>query len=917
MAHVEQREFCSNIRNKYPEYFVGKKVLDIGSLDINGNNRFLFTDCDYLGLDVGEGSNVDVIGVGHLFDAPDEYYDTIISTEVFEHDMFYEETVKNIIRMLKPGGAFIFTCAADGRPEHGTRRCGEHCAPLLIQISEQWADYYKNLMGDDFLKIDGFRETFPDGIFIYNDKAEIPSDLYFFGVKGGIENTRKYLPRVGINPNYDGNFDSSGYEDDIFVLGAWPNTPEKEQDLLECISRLREFKGIPILLATHYPIKSEIQKLVDYYIYDSNNELLMNDDFEEYGIDSDRWTQFGEYRLVNKTPYHHDYAIWTMMSQAFEYCSFLGKRTVHYLEYDNLIDTFQYRQSFLERSRSHDAVVYEYDKGSINKEIPQIATYIFSAKTDILRSVMREVKSKKEYFMDRPNGWQLERVFLHYLKKYTSNIGVTPYIANDNELNTQAVWNRNGILRGDGKFQVYLGVTQNEDLYVNLISGFDNIPADRNYLIEIRYNENYLFENLDIGEYKLIGVGKYVRGKTLSVRFEGKEVYSLFLDSSFEDFRKMNPILHKDDRMIEDNNVFVNFVDGPFVEITGNKNKNYRIKFIDSDTNQLIYESNIKNNHWVKCNRKWFTNWKIQIESNGLEPMVYNYDASGKRVYIVFESSSLGDTLAWIPYVEEFRKKHNCHVIVSTFLNFLFKDQYPELEFVEPGTTVHNLYALYRFGCFYDENGVNGDSHRTDFRKLRLQEYASDILGLTFEEIRPRMPKIEPMQSEKPYICIANHSTAQSKYWNNPTGWQELVDYTKSLGYDVYLISKEPDGYMGNVNPSGVIKVDGKSLLEIGSILLGSRGFVGISSGLSWVAWSLGVPTLLISGQTDKLLEPTSGIDRIINENVCHACFSRHLFDKGDWNWCPDHKGTEREFECSKSISFDMVKSNLNRMIGV
>ena len=122
---------------------------------------------------------------------------------------------------------------------------------------------------------------------------------------------------------------------------------------------------------------------------------------------------------------------------------------------------------------------------------------------------------------------------------------------------------------------------------------------------------------------------------------------------------------------------------------------------------------------------------------------------------------------------------------------------------------------------------------------------------------------------------------------------------------------------MGNKNPSGVIKVENKTLEEIGSILLGSRGFVGISSGLSWLAWSLGVNTVLISGQTDKLLEPVTKIERVINESVCHACFSRHLFDKGDWNWCPDHKGTERQFECSKQITFESVKPSLNKLLGI
>jgi autotransporter strand-loop-strand O-heptosyltransferase len=300
-----------------------------------------------------------------------------------------------------------------------------------------------------------------------------------------------------------------------------------------------------------------------------------------------------------------------------------------------------------------------------------------------------------------------------------------------------------------------------------------------------------------------------------------------------------------------------------------------------------------------------------------VRPYIHNFDLNGKRVFIVFESSSLGDTLAWLPYVEKFRKKHNCHLIVSTFLNYLFEKEYPNIEFVKPGTTVHNLYALYRLGVFLQDNQYDRFMHKTDYKKLRLQEVGSEILGLDFEEIRPRIKSIEPMKSDKPYICIGNHSTAQSKYWNNETGWQELVDYVKLLDYDVYLLSKEEDGYMGNKNPTGVIKVDGKTLEEIVSILLGSKGFVGISSGLSWLSWALEVPTVLISGCTEEVHEPIDGVHRIINTNVCNSCFSNHTFDKGDWNWCPLHKGTERQFECSKEIPFSMVRPKIDKILSI
>ncbi|WP_181316635.1 methyltransferase domain-containing protein [Photobacterium leiognathi] len=183
MSHFEQQEFCQSVKNKHPSFFKNNFVLDIGCLDINGNNHYLFDGCNYLGLDVAEGDNVDIITPGHKLGMPDDSFDTIISTECFEHDQFYVQTIKNIYRMLKPGGLFLFTCATTGRPEHGTRRTTPHDAPLL-QDKELWADYYKNLTEDDIRDIfeEDFNHLFSSYSFSTNDKTK---DLYFWGVKQG------------------------------------------------------------------------------------------------------------------------------------------------------------------------------------------------------------------------------------------------------------------------------------------------------------------------------------------------------------------------------------------------------------------------------------------------------------------------------------------------------------------------------------------------------------------------------------------------------------------------------------------------------------------------------------------------------------------------------------------------------------
>ena len=186
MAHLEQVEYCSKVKNKFPEWFTNKFVLDVGSLDINGNNQYLFNNCPYLGLDIGEGRNVDIVSKGHELNLPDNTFDVIISTECFEHDMYYEKTLRNIYRMLKPGGFFIFTCATTGRPEHGTRRTTPEDA-FLLPDSNNWSDYYKNLTQKDFESIFDFNTEFSEIYFETNDKSH---DIYFYGFKTGEFNQR-------------------------------------------------------------------------------------------------------------------------------------------------------------------------------------------------------------------------------------------------------------------------------------------------------------------------------------------------------------------------------------------------------------------------------------------------------------------------------------------------------------------------------------------------------------------------------------------------------------------------------------------------------------------------------------------------------------------------------------------------------
>ena len=356
-------------------------------------------------------------------------------------------------------------------------------------------------------------------------------------------------------------------------------------------------------------------------------------------------------------------------------------------------------------------------------------------------------------------------------------------------------------------------------------------------------------------------------------------------------------------------------VDGIFAEILSG-NDEYEVNFINANTNEVVYAVDLRKNHWARASAKYYVKWKIRIKNKTTKDITeYDLDLKNARVFICFESKSLGDTLAWIPYVEEFRKHYNCEVICSTFWNHLFVNEYPHITFIEPGTAVDGLHALYRIGLFYKDNKIDMERHPNNPIQQPMQKIASDILGLPYTEIRPRVKQSDVHNSDSKQITIAIHSTTQAKYWNNPTGWQTIVDWLKSRGYAIKLISKEGLDFMGNKAPNGVELHPDGPIESVIDELKKSKAFIGIGSGLSWLSWALNVPTVLISGFSYKWTEMQDCIRIGAPIGKCEGCFNRARLDPGDWNWCPDHKGTPRQFECSREITAEMVIQELEKIL--
>jgi SAM-dependent methyltransferase len=186
--HIQAERFLSYVSNLLPDYFANKIVLDVGSGDINGNNRALFKNCDYTGNDVVQAPNVTIVSRTKDLPFEDERFDTIVSSECFEHDPEYKQSILKIYHMLKPNGLFFFTCASTNRPEHGTRRTSAHdCYGTMYNIAD-FPDYYYNLTVEDANAALDLNNSFVYWKSYYNSYSK---DLYFVGIKKSLTNSNQ------------------------------------------------------------------------------------------------------------------------------------------------------------------------------------------------------------------------------------------------------------------------------------------------------------------------------------------------------------------------------------------------------------------------------------------------------------------------------------------------------------------------------------------------------------------------------------------------------------------------------------------------------------------------------------------------------------------------------------------------------
>ena len=352
------------------------------------------------------------------------------------------------------------------------------------------------------------------------------------------------------------------------------------------------------------------------------------------------------------------------------------------------------------------------------------------------------------------------------------------------------------------------------------------------------------------------------------------------------------------------------------------KGGTFHVTITDMETGTVFADGEYAGGDRIYTTKKYFVPYIIDVRNNQTgETWQHVMQLKGKPVAVHILVSTIGDVMAWFPYVEKFQQAHGCEMHVCFAdgkYKPLFRRQYPQLHLTTTAEASRlGAYASYMLGLWWGKGAE--DYQPFDHRLVGLAQTAGHILGVDPAPVPPRLDLRAPRRIAEPYVCVAAQSSTMSKNWQHPGGWRDLVYTLKRCGYRVLCIDREREEREGEYvmrMPEGAEDWTGnKPLQERIDVLKDADFFVGMASGLAWLAWGCGIPVVMIGGFSHPLTE-FPGAYRVVNPHFCNSCWNdtRFDFDHHDWMWCPRHQGTPRQHECMKQITPEQVMRTIMRI---
>lgn len=338
----------------------------------------------------------------------------------------------------------------------------------------------------------------------------------------------------------------------------------------------------------------------------------------------------------------------------------------------------------------------------------------------------------------------------------------------------------------------------------------------------------------------------------------------------------------------------------------------FHIRIGNADSEEVYFEADLSAIRLISL-EKYAIPWQIDVWEKNEHIFSHTFKPRNQRIIFHCSSRAIGDTLAFLPYARLYRETFHCQVCcwVDNSLKEFIKFLYPDIPQVE---SIDDTYATYYLGTW--TSGPYGTPF--DGRLYPLWMAAGPLVGLN--GLAPKVVRTfdSPPSIKEPYICIGVQASTPRKGWLYPNGWNILVHELKRMGYRVLCIDRHTltraDDYE-IICPHKAEDLTGDiPLIERAKLLSHAKCFIGLSSGLAWVADAVGCPVIMISGITEVFYEfPTPY--RVINPLVCHGCFNDSRVNFMHDTVCPYHRGTAREMECSKMITPSAVLSVVSQAL--
>lgn len=340
---------------------------------------------------------------------------------------------------------------------------------------------------------------------------------------------------------------------------------------------------------------------------------------------------------------------------------------------------------------------------------------------------------------------------------------------------------------------------------------------------------------------------------------------------------------------------------------------NWHVTIRDYDSGIVFFDQDVSNVILISI-EKYYIHWQIEVFRDGTPVFGHIFDPVGQKIRLVFACSLIGDVLSFLPYIPMVRDYWQADVYFSVGERMRDIGRRLFLNIRQSGNVEEGTYATFYFAAGLGMWGWMP----IDGRMIPMTQTGQMILGLPYAPPKPVwIPS--PRVIKEPYVCIGVQASTAGKGWHYPGGWEEITDYLKNLGYRVLCIDKGKHytgttEYTMNMPENAEDFTGDRPLLERADMLCHADFFIGLCSGLSWLAYTVDCPVVMIGGFTMYWTEfPTPY--RVYNRLICNGCYN-DLRINWQGNGCERHwAGSPEILQCSKKITPRMVIQAIDRLI--